>query len=237
MTLSRMTTLLLVCAFVSTMATAQKIGIEPKAKPAEYSIAKEDETLTLAATRLSPKEVRKTFVSNVGKKYVVVEIGVFPKSSTELDPQQFVLRQKPSGAELAAADPKKMAVAINADNQKGQDIAVYPTAGVEYSTGSSPDDPYYDPSGNRRYGQHGITYSKGVMVEVNSKKKDPHTSHRDEQAMVAELSEKSLPPAATTKAVAGYLYFETSVDPQVNYELEYRGTTPAIILPLPSPSK
>ena len=227
----RMTTLLLVCAFFNTIATAQKIGIEPKAKPSEYSTAKENEALTLAATRLSPKQVRKTFVSNVAKKYVVVEIGVFPKSSTDLGPQQFVLRQRSSGDESAAADPKKMAVTINTNNQKGQDIAVYPAAGIEYSTGSSPDDPY------RSDGHHGITYSKGVMVGVNSKKKDPQTSRLDEQAMVAELSEKSLPPTATTNAVAGYLYFETSVDPNADYELEYRGTTPALVIPLPAPPK
>jgi hypothetical protein len=227
----------LACFFIvligSTLVAERAPVVKPRAKAQDYPAVQQQTDFALAAAQLSAKQVRKTFVSNVGKDYVVVEIAVYPKTETSIAPQNFTLRAADTNDTIHPADPKLMASQINEKDQKGNDIAIYPVTEVTYSTGSAPDDPYYYRNGRNS----GLSTSAGVMVDVNSKKKNPKTSAADSKAMTAELSEKSLPAVAATKPVAGYLYFPISADKHLAYQLEYQTPAGTVVLPLPSPAE
>ena len=213
---------------------AQKVGIKPRSKPSEYSAAQKTNTLELGATQLSAKQVRKAFVTNVSKDYLVVEVGVFPKSEVELSPEKFLLKQKDASDVVHVADPQDMAAAINEKDQKGKDVEIVPVASVSYSTGSSTDPNYRDPNLDRR---RGWSTNTGVAVAVSDNKKDPRTSEADRKAMLAELREKSLPQTKTKETVAGYLYFPRKVSPGVAYELVYQSAGESLTVPLVVPAK
>jgi hypothetical protein len=213
---------------------AQKIGIKPKAKVSEYSAVQKTSSFELGATQLSARQVRKAFVTNLSKDYLVVEVGVFPNSKVELSPEKFALKEKHSDNTIHVADPQDMAATIYEKDQKRKDVEVIPLASVSYSTGSSTDPNYQDPNLDRR---RGWSTNTGVGVAVNDNKKDPKTSEADRKTMLAELKEKSFPQTKTKEAVAGYLYFPTKLSPGVAYELVYQDAGQTLTMPLVAPAK
>jgi hypothetical protein len=208
-------------------------AVKPRVQAQDYPAVQQQSTFTLGAAQLSAKQVRKTFVSNIGKNYVVVEVAVYPKADTSIAPQSFTLREADSQETISPADPQLMASRINEKNQKGTNYDIYPVETVTYTTGSAPDDPYYNNGGKTS----GVNHSTGVMVDMNSKKKNPKTSAADQKAMTAELSEKSLPAVETAKPVAGFLYFPVSSAKHSAYQLEYQSPQGTVILPLPAPAE
>jgi hypothetical protein len=218
----------LVSILTAAFAFAQKTPVvKPRARVQDYAAVKEQQNFMLGAAQLSRKQVRKAFVSNIGKEYVVVEVGVYPRGDTKVSPQDFVLREQNAKDTSAPADPRLLASHINEKDQQGTDVSLHPVAGVSYSTGPSPNDPYY--------GRGGWRTESGVIVGVNGRKKDPGTSDADRKAMMAELSEKSLPETTTAKPVAGYLYFRVPADHKADYQLEYQAPAGPVVIPLPRP--
>lgn len=215
---------------ISTLSIAQPLGVTPRKSAQDYPSVQTQGDLTLGVVQLSQKQVRKQFVSNLGKKYVVVEVGAYPKTEAKLSRLDFSLREAGSTKAILPADPTTIAAAINEQDQKGQDIAVRPVLGVELSTGRDPDDPFSG-SGKR------VRTTSGAMVDVNSKKKSPKASAGDVQAMSAELREKGLPEVTTKAPVAGYLYFPVSSDKPLAYELVYQSDNGKTVVPLIMPSK
>ena len=207
--------------------------VNPRAKAQDYPAVQQQPSFTLGVAQLSAKQVRKTFVSNIGKDYIVVEVAVYPNADISIAPQSFTLRQADSKETVHPADPQLMATQINEKNQKGTNFDIYPVQTVTYTTGSAPDDPYY----NNGHKTNGVNTSTGVMVDMKGKKKNPKTSEADQKAMTAELSEKSLPAVDTAKPVAGYLYFPVSTAKQAPYQLEYQTPQGTVIVPLPEPTE
>ena len=227
--MKRVLVLILVILVGSAIAQHAPV-VKPRANAKEYQAAGENANAMIGAAELSRKQVRKTFVSNMRKDYVVVEVGVFPKNGLKLSPADFVLHAANSDKAIAPADPKTMASRINEKDQKGTDVAVYPYETVTYSTGGDPYDPYYGPN------HHGVTTSTGVNVVTKPNRRDPKTRAGDASAMVAELTEKSLPESEISKPVGGYIYFPITGEEASSYTLEYKsqdGTT--VLLPLPKP--
>jgi hypothetical protein len=208
--------------------------VKPRAKAHDYPAVKEQQNFTLGVAQLSVKQVRKVFVSNIGKEYVVIEVGVYPKSETKLSPRNFVLRATDENDAIRPADPQAMASRINEKDQKGHDIDVYPVVGISYSSGPNPADPYY---GTSRQRNNGVTTTSGVMVDVKGRNKDPKTGDADYKAMIAELLEKSLSDTTATKPVAGYLYFAISAGKNTHYQLEYQTSDGTVVIPLPTPAE
>src|SRR3954469_22282339 len=219
--------------FAATLAAEKAPVVKPRATAHEYPAVKEESTFTLGAAQLSLKQVRKAFVSNIGKDYVVVEVAIYPKGDTKIVPQDFALRLADEKTTIHPADPQVMASQINEKDQKGTDVAVYTVTGITYTSGSVYDDPYY----NNGRGGRGLSTTSGVMVEMSGKEKDPKTSDADHKAMVAELNEKSLPAVTTAKPVAGYLYFSAKLAKGARYQLEYQTTDGPISIALPIPAE
>jgi hypothetical protein len=219
------------CILSAAVVFAQKTPVvKPRARVHEYPAVKELQNVTLGAAQLSTKQVRKSFVSNIGKEYVVVEVGLYPKDDTKISLKDFGLREQNARVTIAAADPQLLASHINEKDQQGTDVSVHPVAGVSYSTGPAPNEPYYGRGGGWRT-------ETGVIVGVNGRKKDPKTSDADLKVMAAELSEKGLPEIATAKPVAGYLYFHVPADHKAHYQLEYQSPAGPVAIPLPAPAE
>ena len=205
--------------------------VKPHASAKDYQAHGENANAVIGAAQLSSKQVRKTFVSNMRKDYIVVEVGVYPKNGFTLSPANFTLRAANSDKPIAPADPKLMASQIDEKDQKGTDVAIYPYETVTYSTGGDPYDPYY----GKTHG--GVTTSTGVNVVTKPNRRDPKTRAGDTSAMVAELTEKSLPESEISKPVAGYIYFPVNQQ-ESTYTLEYKSTDGTTIsIPLPTPTE
>ena len=84
---------------------------------------------------LTPEEVRKTFVSDVYRSYVVVEVAIYPAGELELELDAFQLRIP--GAQKAArpATPRAVAAALQKTAASQSEVIVYPSVGVGYETG------------------------------------------------------------------------------------------------------
>jgi len=222
---------LLLAILVSSAVAQHAPVVKPRAQAKDYQAVSENANATIGAAQLSRKQVRKTFVSNMRKDYVVIEVGVYPKNGLKLSPSDFALRPANSDKPIAPADPKIMASQISEKDQKGTDVAVYPYETITYSTGGDPYDPYY---GNSR---HGVSTATGVNVVTKPNRRDPKTRAADADAMIAELTEKSLPEGEVSKPVGGYLYFPVNPAEAV-FALEYTSTDGTkVLIPLSRPAE
>jgi len=209
-------------------------GIKPRAQADSYPATSDQSTATFGVAQLSEKQVRKTFVSSLGKQYVVLEVGVFPKSEVQLSPQDFVLAVRGEKQEIAAADPNAIAEKLAKKEEVNHDVTITPVTGVTYTAGhGDPNDPNYN-NGPYEQHPHGWSTTAGVAVETGGPAREPHTVDADRRTMATELREKQLPSGSTTKAVAGYLYFPAV--PGASYELRYRTGAGEVVIPLHPPS-
>ena len=224
---------LIFTVLVGSAITESAPVVKPRSHATDYQAVGEHTNATIGAAQLSTKQVRKAFVSNMRKDYIVVEIGVYPKAGFKLSPADFTLHASNTDKPISPADPHAMAFKINEKDEQSTDIAVYPYEGITYTTGY---DQYDRDYGTSRHG--GVSTTTGVAVEMKPNKRDPKTSAADTKAMIAELTEKSLPDAEIRTPVAGYLYFSVNNDKPVSYQLEYRtsdGTN--VLIPLPKPTE
>lgn len=220
-----------VMLLVSASVAQQPRGIKPRSAPESYPAVTAQPNLTVGALRLSDSEIRKTFVASLSKKYIVLEVGAFPKSEVVLSPQDFLLVIREQKDEIRAADPDTMAGQLAKEEAKGnKDVSVSPVVGVTYGSGSDPYGPYY---GGRGWGT-----SAGVAVQHGSGgQRDPKTIEADRKTMATELKDKQLPDGSTAKPVAGYVYFPVPDDPKVTLALEYRGPAGNFTIPLAPASR
>jgi hypothetical protein len=213
---------------VASVAETPK-GIKPRASAESYPAVTTQPNLTLGAVQLTANQVRKTFVSSLGKKYVVLEVGAFPKSEVQLSARDFMLVVRGQKDEIRTADPETIAGLLARKEAKGdKDVTVSPVVGVTYSSGGDPYDPYGPAYGGRGWGT-----STGVAIQRGGGgQRDPKTVDADRKTMATELKDKQLPEGSTAKPVAGYLYFPVPDNPKAALDLEYRGPAGTFTVPL-----
>jgi hypothetical protein len=201
------------------MALGQAKGIKSRADVAAYAASAKGQFLTVGAAQLSSQQIKNSFASpELGKKYLVVEIGVYPKTSEfKLDPDNFTVKVEGTKTVLRAASPRAIAAVLQKPG--GRDVSLYPVATVGHE------------SGRDIYGQprSGVTTGAGVGVGLDPK---PQRSDADRQVMETELAEKSLPSGTFDKPVAGYLCFPLSGAKDAKYILEYSDAHASLALPL-----
>src|SRR5581483_1739712 len=203
-------------------------GIKPRASAEKYPAVSTQKDLTVGAARLSEAQVRKSFVSSLGKKFVVLEVGAFPKSEIQVSLEDFLLVVRGQKDEIREADPETIAGQLaKKESDRNNDVTVSPVVGVTYSSGGNP---YNDPYG---YGGRGWGTSAGVAIQKGgSGQRDPKTIDADRKTMATELKEKQLPEESTAKPIAGYLYFPVPDDPKAALDLVYRGPAGEFTIPL-----
>ncbi len=219
-----MTLATLVLLGISSVAQ-QPRGIKPRSAPENYPAVTTQPNLTVGALQLSENQIRKTFVASLGKEYVVLEVGAFPKTDVQLSSQDFLLVVRGQKNEIRAADPDTIAGRLAKEEAKrDKDVSVSPVVGVTYNTGSDPYGPYY--------GGGGWGTSAGVAVQRGGTQRDPKTIEADRKTIGAELKDKQLPDGSTAKPIAGYLYFLAPNNRKAAIDLEYRGPAGNFTIPL-----
>ena len=227
------------CALAIAVAEeAPGYGMRPRPQLSDYAAHETAGNVTLAAEALTADQVGKTFATDLGKGWVVIEAGVYPQTgSVEIDPSAFMLRVGKGDDKrlLRAASPASIAGILQREQSPPQqsDVTLYPSVGVGYETGPG----YYDPvTGSRRGG--GLRTSVGLGVGIGQAGPPPPASTpADRKTMELELTEKSLPKGSANKAVAGYLYFPRPSGglKDASLELIYERTDGDLKLELPQP--
>lgn len=200
-------------------------GLKPRAQLSDYPVFQKTTEVGVGADRLSRKQVKNTFATDLQKRYVVVEVGLFPgTSATTVVPDDFVLRVKEGKSLVRAARPEEIAAALQKRPEPATDVTLHPSVGVGYETAHS------DEMGNQVPG----TWTKSVGVNVGTQKKKPANTNADRRTMETELRDKSLPEGKLGQAIAGYLYFPSPTDKSVEYQLEYRHGDQVLTVNLPA---
>lgn len=202
-----------VAALLAVVAVAaSQTGIAARQSVSAYAAHGEVDGVAVGARLLKPSEVKRTFVTDVSRCCLVVEVGLFPPSgkSFSAENKSFTLSSQTAHIAAAPENPKVAAYAVAKAEASQRQVSVYPSAGIGYSTGG------LDPWGNPIPG--GVYTSVGVGVGVGTA---GEPSNADAQAMQAELTDKGLPEGSFSKPVAGYLYFRVPAG-KGPYELQYR---------------
>lgn len=202
-----MKTTLLFC--VATLCLA---GTRPRQTPQDYKSHESVSDIIVAAEVVPRDQVKNLFSADL-KKYVVVEVAVYPSGSQPLTLQMSDFTLRCGSQTVRAALPQAVPHALHGrDPQLPSDVAVYTTGGVGYESGP--------------YG-HGVSYGGGVGVATGPGVGGPRPGPdpRDRDAIQYELQDKGLPEGPVARPVAGYLYFPFPSNKQksVAYELQYDG--------------
>jgi hypothetical protein len=213
-------------------ASEERRGLKPRPSADEYPSVKTQNGVTVGARVLTTDEVRSGFVTDLERRYAVVEVAIYPSAGkvVEVSDLDFSLRYDGRSVWTRAASPMTAAGVVqrrNVSARKNSDVTLYPSVGIGHSTG--PD--YGD---GRRGG--GTSMGTGVGVGIGgSGYPDPPaaSTDADRRVMERELADKALPTGRITAPVAGYVYFPL---PQrksvVAEELEFDSNAGNIRLPL-----
>jgi hypothetical protein len=252
---ARLTRPTLLCVTSAMLLLGGSPGIRPRAVATDYPAHQSTNDFAIGAALIPTNEVRKIFAADLNSGYVVVEIGVYPLQSTEIDlsPADFTLLVDRDRIAERPVDPDAIASVIGRryDPPKLPDPAdVYVTTGASIGTGTS-----VDPNTGRR--TRGLETGAGVGVGVGApppgscrgwncengpyptQAPHPAPASPNRGAMEQELWAKSLPDGKTTSAVAGYLYFPKPSGKAKNgpWELTRDGASGRVKLSLQNPAK
>ncbi len=197
-------------------------AIRPRPEAADYPVSRQQQQFSVGARLLSPKEVEQRFSTPLGKRYIVVEVGVYPADAQALNLRLdgFTLRAGNDDQAFFPATPDDVLTDLFPRYEARQrDVRVYPSVGVGYESGG-----------------WGRGVSTGVGVGVGSgpypRRGMPGSNRR---VMQTELREKALPQGNLTQPAAGYLYFPLTGKRASNYTLELTRNGELTSLPLPNP--
>lgn len=216
-----------VLLFVSAALAGPK-GTVPRSSADQYPLHAQENRVNLGAKLLKRDEARKTFVSDVNRCCIVMEIALYPGqgSSFNVSLDDFALRAKNAASATKPSSPKIVAASIQQKAAGDRDVAIYPSSGVGYESGTA-----YDPVTGAPRRASGVSTEVGVGVAVGGSN-GPGVSDKDRSVMETELTEKGLSEGATTAPVAGYIYFPLSPKKKVDYQLEYVVEGKKLVLPV-----
>ncbi|MBZ5534325.1 MAG: hypothetical protein LAO31_00090 [Acidobacteriia bacterium] len=221
--------LILLLSFSLVVVAQERQGIEPRSTPGDYINRAIEKEISVGAALMAPDQVRHTFVTDLNRGYIVVEVGIYPvtgkKEKIALD--HFLLH---SGKLVSRpAGPTEIARILQKTSTSGHDVTVYPTAGIGYESGP----PTYDPYDGRTHGG-GVRTMAGVGVGVGRSGPGANTE-ADRKTMESELTDKGLHEGEISEPVAGYLYFPvTGKKSKASYQLEFTFDGKKILLNLGS---
>jgi hypothetical protein len=222
----------IICSFavllLGSVALAGPKGTVPRTSAAQYPLHAQESGISLGAKLLKRVEARKTFVSDVNRCCIVVEIALYPDQASSLNVSlnDFAFRYKNAVSAIKPSSPKIVAASIQQKVARDRDIAVYPSTGIGYESGTT-----YDPVTGAPRRSSGVYTQAGVGVAIGGSTA-PGVSDKDRSVMETELTEKGLSEGATAKAVAGYIYFPVLPKKKGDYQLEYVSEGKKLVLPV-----
>jgi hypothetical protein len=219
----------IVLVSVTFLLAEEPKGTEPRLAAIRYPAHAEINGIAIGASLLTRDEVRRSFVSDVNRCCLVVEVAFYPVKDHPLNVSlnDFVLRIKDSDVTAKPSSAKVIAFSLQKKARSDRDVTVSPSYGVSYQSGHG-----YDPVTGTAQGS-GITQTTGVLVGVGRPGANPGSTDKDRSAMEAELGEKGLPEGSATP-FAGYIYFPvSSTKKNATRQLEYTLGQDKVALSLP----
>ncbi len=214
-------------------------GRSPRSSAPDYPAHQDTKTATIAAMRVPPEQLNKIFPSDLSRKYVIVEVAVYPKDGMtfEAAAMDFVLRLPDNETRPETAE--EVAAMWRPHNNPRPDIVskthVDTETGVLIAHGQ-------DPVTGRPVTSTGTYQRVGVSSGDDPRQPAPYpsgSSDVDADRFEAMLTKWSLPEGRTASPIAGYLYFP--LPPKVkgklkSLELQYAhdGATASLTLPVPA---
>lgn len=178
-------------------------GIKPRPDAADYPAHLDAKSATVAAAVLGQDQARKIFGGDVGRRYMIIEVAVYPKPSFEVDPADFFL--KAANGDMVRPDtPRDVANVWPEKDPKPErpgGTTVTAEAGAVYQSGRDP------VTGQRA---SGVGTYEGVAVTNDPRAQappDPPRQDPNAYAIAAKVRDFALPEGRAHDAVAGYLYF------------------------------
>jgi hypothetical protein len=212
-------------------------GRTPRSSSADYPAHQETTAAEIGAVRVSPEQLNKNFPSDFSKKYVVVEVAIYPKAgAVDVVDMDFVLRLTDSESHPDTAE--EVAGLWRPRNRAHPDV----TSGTHVSneTGIIMAS-QTDPVTGRRVNSTGTYERVGVSGGDDPNRPIQYptgASNADADRMEAQLTKWALPEGKTNSPVAGYVYFPASAKKSKGtLELQYSHDGSSASLKLPAPSK
>ncbi|MGA2695632.1 MAG: hypothetical protein ABSE92_06200 [Terriglobales bacterium] len=202
-------------------------GTVPRTEVAAYPAHTQAVGVAIGAALLDSDQVKRTFVSDVSRCCMVVEVALYPSKDSKNTPlnvslNDFVLRRGNSDVAVRPDTADLVAAMLHKKSDSGRTVAVTPSLGVGYQSG------YYDPVTGPE--APGAVYRGGVNVATPRKS---GSTDKDRKVMESELGEKGLPEGVASSPVSGYLYFPISgKKPCTDCQLEYTADGGKVVLPL-----
>jgi hypothetical protein len=211
-------------------------GRTPRSSSSDYPVHQDIDAATIAAVRVPPEQLNKNFPADFSKKYVVVEVAIYPKAGAiDLVAADFVLRladgeSHPDTAEEVAGLWRRHTTAHPDVTSNGPHVTT--ETGVILANGT-------DPATGRRVNTVGTYEGVGVSNAPNRPPQYPTgSSNADADRMETQLEKWALPEGKATAPVAGYLYFPVSAKRSKGaLGLQYAHDGSSANLKLPAPSK
>jgi hypothetical protein len=220
---------------------ANTSGISPRSSPSDYPVHQSVPGVTVAATVLTPAQIKKLFPMNLDSAgYVVVEIGIFPENGNQVtvDTEQFRLQIGDDRTMRRPADPAGIVAAKQGGSKPHQitlpgNIPVSTTTTIGYESGG----PYN--RGGVYTGASTTVGTPGSGRDPIPPAPDPKIGGQDPFDIERDLVDKELAMGKTTVPVAGYLYFAKPRQKQKNppYDLTYRDNGESVHLAIPAAAK
>ncbi|HLM97863.1 MAG TPA: hypothetical protein VK335_01185 [Bryobacteraceae bacterium] len=218
-------------AVLSSLAVAGDSGLQPRPSSTEYPVSKTAQAVAIGAQLAPGDQVKKILPAEIGKKYIVVEVALYPQAGTAVDVASldFALKFGPDDIRYPST-PRDVATLWKEDQPSlpKRGVDVHGETGVTYSRGNDP------VNGRTR----SLSTYEGVAV-TNDPPPDapPPPPPYDPYVVEARAREKALPEGQTSQAVAGYLYFSRPTNKHKNAALELRYSKDGDVVTLPLPVK
>ena len=212
-------------------------GRSPRAAASDYPVHQETKNATIAAVRMTPEQLNRTFPADLARKYAVIEIAIYPKggATVEVAVMDFALLFGNDG-ETRPESPEEVA-SMWRPHYRGPDLPkntrVTTETGVIVGSG-------IDPATGRRVNNTGTYERVGVAVGDDPRQPPPMSSPSgvDADRMEAKLKNLELPEGKTASPVAGYLYFSLPLKKNKGaMELDYSHDGSSAKMTLPAPPK
>ncbi len=207
-------------------------GRTPRSSGSDYPVHQDTKNATIAAVRVPAEQLNKTFPADFSKRYVVVEVAIYPKdgSTVDVSTMDFVLRL--ADGESRPDTPEEVA-GLWRPHTAHPDVTrktnVDTETGVIVARGT-------DPVTGRRVNGVGTYERVGVSGGDNSNRpvQYPVGSSADADRMEDQLKKWELPEGKTGSPVAGYLYFPVAAKrAKGSLELQYTHESVSANLTLP----
>jgi hypothetical protein len=211
-------------------------GRTPRSSSADYPVHQDTTTATIAAVRVPPEQLNKTFPSDFAKKYVVVEVAIYPKDGATVDVAAMDFVLKLADSESRPDTPEEIA-GLWRPHTAHPDVTskthVTTETGVIVASST-------DPVTGRRVTNTGTYERVGVSNggDPNRPVNYPTGSSTDADRIEAQLAKWELQDGKTSSPVAGYIYFPVAQKKSKGaLELQYAHENTSANLTLPAPGK